>query len=221
MLIGQKPASPTAEAFKGGSRPSAAEAIRKQIGQLQQQLEKVKESKDSPETKSGRIKELNAQIQQLQQNLQQATIDESRQIKEEAASKAAEKAQEEAARYQNEEQLQAVRQSVNLFAVTGKLDEMKTLHRVKTDMIAKKNFAGAAQMTGRIMQKSMEVQEVLKRGNTFKPKQVGHKQDETSRKQNETSAGDAGEVQQKQNQEGDSLSAGEAEETSRKDEGNR
>lgn len=220
MLIGQKPASPSQEALnpKGGSRPSAAEHIRRQIGQLQQQLEKVKESKDSPEAKSGRIKELNAQIQQLQQNLQQATMDESRQIKEEAASKAAEKAQEEAARYQNEEQLQAVRQSVNLFAVTGKLDEMKTLHRVKTDMIAKKNFAGAAQMTGRIMQKSMEVQEVLKRGNAIKPKQVGHKQDE-----DEKSAGDAGEVQQKQNQnqERDSLSAGEAEETSRKDEGNR
>jgi hypothetical protein len=216
MLIGQKPASPTHEALnpKGGSRPSAAEQIRRQIGQLQQQLEKMKESKDSPETKSGRIKELNAQIQQLQQNLQQATMDESQQIKEEAASKAAEKAQEEAVRYQKEEQLQAVRQSVNLFAVTGKLDEMKTLHRVKTDMIAKKNYAGAAQMTDRIMQKSMEVQEVLKRGSAIKPKQIGHKQDEPS-------AADAGEVQQKQNQEGDSLSAGEAEEPGRKDEGKR
>jgi hypothetical protein len=216
MLIGQKPASPSQEALnpKGGSRPSAAEQIRRQIGQLQQQLEKVKESKDSPETKSGRMKELNAQIQQLQQNLQQATMDESRQIKEEAASKAAEKAQEEAARYQNEEQLQAVRQSVNLFAVTGKLDEMKTLHRVKTDMIAKKNFAGADQITGRIMQKSLEVQEVLKRGNVIKLKQVDHKQDQPS-------AGDAGEVQQKQDEERKTLSAGEAVESSGKDEGNR
>ncbi len=216
MLIGQKPASPSQEALnpKGGSRPSAAEQIRRQIGQLQQQLQKVKESKDSPETKSGRIKELNGQIQQLQQNLQQATMDESRQIKEEAASKAAEKAQEEAARYQNEEQLQAVRQSVNLFAVTGKLDEMKTLHRVKTDMIAKKNFAGADQITGRIMQKSLEVQEVLKRGNTIKPKQVNDKQEQPS-------TGDAGEVQQKQDEERETLSAGVAVESSGKDKGNR
>lgn len=204
MLIGQKPASPSAEAFKGGSRPSAAEQIRKQIGQLQQQLEKVKESKDSQETKAGKIKELNAQIQQLQQNLQQVAIDESRQMKEEEAAKAAEKAHEEAARYKTEEELRAVRQSVNLFTVTGKFAEMKTLHRVKVDMIARKNFAGADQITGRIMQKSREIQEVLKRGNAIKPKQT--EQDQP------TDEDAVEEVQQKQKQGTAPLSAGEAEE---------
>lgn len=207
MLIGQKPASPSAEAFKGGSRPSAAEQIRKQIGQLQQQLEKVKESKDSQETKAGKIKELNAQIQQLQQNLQQVAIDESRQMKEEEAAKAAEKAHEEAARYKTEEELRAVRQSVNLFTVTGKFAEMKTLHRVKVDMIARKNFAGADQITGRIMQKSREIQEVFKRGNAIKPKQTNQEQpaDEAA----------AEEIQQKQG--AAPLSAGEAEEQKRQE----
>lgn len=204
MLIGQKPASPSAEAFKGGSRPSAAEQIRKQIGQLQQQLEKVKESKDSQETKAGKIKELNVQIQQLQQNLQQVAIDESRQMKEEEAAKAAEKAHEEAARYKTEEELRAVRQSVNLFTVTGKFAEMKTLHRVKVDMIARKNFAGADQITGRIMQKSREIQEVLKRGNAIKPKQTEQEQP--------TDEDAVEEVQQKQKQEAAPLSADEAEE---------
>lgn len=201
MRIGQKPTSHEAVNPQSGSRPSAAEHIRRQIEQLQQQLEKVKESKDSKETKAGRIKELNEQIQQLQQNLQQASMDESQRIKEEAAAKAAEKAEEEAAKYKNEEQLQAARQSVNLFAVTGKFAEMKILHRVKVDMVAKKNFAGAANITGRIMQKSIELQETIKKGSAVKPENIRHKQDQSA-------GGDEGEVLQKQSREDGSIPAG-------------
>ncbi|MNP47900.1 hypothetical protein D3C76_1419840 [compost metagenome] len=134
-------------------------------------------------------------------------------MREEAAAKAAEKAQEEAALYKNEEQLQAVRHSVDLFAVTGKFAEMKTLHRVKGDMIARKNFAGAANITGRIMQKSMEVQETLKKGSELKPEQIRQKRDQTSNE-------DDAEVQRKQVREVDPVSGGEPDIRNRKDERN-
>ncbi|MDF2936428.1 MAG: hypothetical protein K0Q90_1801 [Paenibacillaceae bacterium] len=199
MLVQQKQAPNETVNPKGGSRPSAADHIRRQIEQLQKELERVKESKDSPETKNGRIKDLNGQIEQLQQNLQQAALDENQQVKEEAAAKAADKAQQESAKYKDEKQLQEVRQAVNLFAVSSKFSEMKTLHRVKVDMIAKKNFAGAANITGRIMQKSLEVQEVLKRGSEIKPEQLRQKQEQDS-------GGNDTEVQQEQVRERDPVS---------------
>lgn len=191
MRIQQKPAIHEAMNPRGGNRPSAADQIRRQIELLQKELEKVEESKDSPEVKNGKIKELNEQIQQLQKNLQQAAIDEKRQEMDEAAAKAAEKAQQEAAKYQDEEQLQAVPQPVNLFAVNSKFAEMKTLRHVQVDMIARKDFTGAANIAGRIMSKSMEIQETLKRGSEIRPEQVRQERDQTS-------AGESAEVQQQE-----------------------
>lgn len=177
MIIRQKPVLSESLSLKDSGRPSMADQIRKQIDQLQKQLDKVKESKEPSQTKTDRIKELNEQIRQLQQHLQQAAVDEKRKEVQEQAAKAADKAQQEAAKYKDEEQLRMARESVNLFAVTGKFSEMKVMRKVQTDMIARKNYTGAARITGSIMQKSMEIQEALKRGAERKPEELRQKRD--------------------------------------------
>jgi hypothetical protein len=180
MRISQKPAFHETQNLKSTGPTSAVEHIRKQIDQLQKELEKVKGSKDSPEMKSARTKELNGQIEMLQQNLQQAVMDEGQKKREEVASKAAEKVEKEATKHMDAEQLKEHRQSATMLAVHSKYSEIITLRRVQVAMIARKNLEGAANITGRIMEKSMEVQEIIKRASEFDPGQAGLKRDKPS-----------------------------------------
>lgn len=140
-------------------RHSASDQMRQQIERLQKQIEKLKENKEASESTQNAIKELEEQIEQIQDSLLQATIQEKQKEIEEAGAKAAEKAEQTSVKNKDGDEFVLSDHTKNLLYSSQKFSEMKTLRKVQTDFIAKRDYVSANRVAGQIIGMALDVQQ--------------------------------------------------------------
>lgn len=131
--------------------------LEKQLEEVQKELQKVKNGKEDQDAKRDKIKKLEDQIRELRHALQEQARQEKQNEMEKAQKEIAEKAELEAAKHKDKDEVLFSFRARQLISSSSNYSDMKTLDRIKNESSPEKQ----SELEGKIMKKALEIQQDL------------------------------------------------------------
>jgi hypothetical protein len=131
--------------------------LEKQLEEFQKQLQKVKNGKEDQDVKRDKIKKLEDQIRELQNAIQEQVRQEKQNEMEDAKKKMAEKAEIEAVKHKDKDEIMFSPGTRQLISASVNYPDMKTIKKIKNQSSPEKQ----GDLEGKIIKKALEIQQGL------------------------------------------------------------